>query len=192
MESYKCQCGCGKKTKLSQSKYLAGHNPKKGIKHNYLNGNKGWFHKNKKDFKKGKTYEEVYGEETARIIKAKLRISHKGQTATSEIIKKRLRRNPKSSLETKFEDIINQFNLPYKFVGDGKFFIERKNPDFININGEKIAIEVYYRKHKEKFAGGLENWKMNRQKIFNDYGWKIMFFDETQVKEDLILKTLTE
>lgn len=86
--------------------------------------------------------------------------------------------------------IIENFGLPYKFVGNGQFFIERKCPDFINCNGEKIAIEVYYKKHKEKFRNGLERWKDERQKIFNKYGWKILFFDETQVKDCFVLNKL--
>ena len=91
-----------------------------------------------------------------------------------------------SSLEKKFNDIIIKYGLPYVFVGNGKFFIERKNPDFVNCNGEKIAIEVYCRRHKEIFAGGLENWKSERERIFLKYGWKIMFFDETFKEEDIL------
>jgi very-short-patch-repair endonuclease len=104
-------------------------------------------------------------------------------THTNENIKKMLRRNPKSSLEKKFEKIVRKLNLPYKFVGDGDFMIGKKCPDFIHLN-DKVAIEVYYRKHKEQFRkGGLQKWKEERQKIFNSYGWKLLFFDETQVTE---------
>lgn len=41
-------------------------------------------------------------------------------------------------------DILNKY-LPneYKYVGNGKFFIERFNPDFININGQKKIIEMF-------------------------------------------------
>ena len=63
-------------------------------------------------------------------------------------LKKRFVRMIPSRLETKTINIIKKLKLPYKFVGNGKFFIERKNPDFININGEKIAIEVFYRGYK--------------------------------------------
>ena len=48
---------------------------------------------------------------------------------------------------------------------------------------EKIAIEVFYSKDKEQFTEGLEIWKKNRKKIFNEYGWDIIFLDETQVNE---------
>jgi hypothetical protein len=120
---------------------------------------------------------------------------------SKDFIKKCLGRRPMSSLEIKFNDIINKFSLPYKFVGNGTFFIERKNPDFINVNGEKIAIEVFFRKHKcivstkEKFGisydeNKLNEWKQSREKIFNEYGWNILFFDETQVNDKCILEKL--
>lgn len=96
-------------------------------------------------------------------------------------IKKCLKRNLKSNLEIKFEQIINKLNLPYKFVGNGEFIIGRKCPDFINCNGQKIAVEVFCRKHKEKFRGGLTKWMEEREKIFNLYNWKIEFFNETQI-----------
>ena len=114
----------------------------------------------------------------------------KKRVFSEEHIRKCLMRKDKSSLEKKFEDICIKNSLPYKFVGNGEFFIERKNPDFINCNGEKIAVEVYYRKHKEMFRNGLENWKSERQKIFNKYGWRIIYFDEMQVNEDNIIKQL--
>lgn len=108
-----------------------------------------------------------------------------------EVMKKALRRHPISSLETKFQGIIDKYKLPYKYVGNGKFFIERKNPDFININGEKKAVEVYARKHKEKLRNlSIEEWKKERQAIFRKYGWEIIFFDEVQLTENNVLAAL--
>lgn len=108
-----------------------------------------------------------------------------------EIMKKALRRHPISSLEIKFQEIIDKHQLPYKYVGNGKFFIERKNPDFVNINGEKKAIEVYARKHKEKMRNiSIEEWKRERQNIFSKYGWEIIFFDEVQLNESNVLAIL--
>lgn len=121
------------------------------------------------------------GKKTSLETRHKQSLRKLGTRQTKEQIQKRLRRRDKSSLEIRFQQIIDKYNLPYKFVGNGEFFIERKNPDFININGEKKAVEVYYRGHKEKFRGNIETWKRERQLIFNKYGWKLLFFDETQL-----------
>lgn len=133
------------------------------------------------------------GLKAGRIITCKY---WKGKKFTKEHIKKILHKRKMSSLEIKFNNIVIELNLPYKFVGNGKFFIERKNPDFINTNGEKIAIEVFYRKHKCIFYDRkinkkidysmLEKWKKSRTEIFERNGWKIIFLDETQVNKEYI------
>ncbi len=120
-----------------------------------------------------------------------LHIKNRPWLRTPEIIKKALRRRTPSSLEVKFQTIIDKHQLPYKFVGNGEFLIERKNPDFININGEKKAIEVYARVHKEKLRKlNIEEWKKERQAVFAKYGWEIIFFDEVELKEEHVLAVL--
>jgi len=114
-----------------------------------------------------------------------------GKKLTKEHIRNALRRREKSSLEIKVDEVIKKYNLPYKFVGNGKFFIERKNPDFININGEKIAIEVFCRKHKDLFRGGCDEWKESRSELFKKYGWEILFIEDWQTNnEETILGIL--
>ena len=93
-------------------------------------------------------------------------------------------------MESKFEDIVNKYNLPYKFVGDGSFMLGNRNPDFININGDKIAIEVYARYYKLRCNETIDGWKEERCRIFAEYGWSIIFFDETQVTESNVLREL--
>ena len=95
-----------------------------------------------------------------------------------------------SSLEIKMNEILLQNNLPYKYVGNGEFIIGRKCPDFINCNGEKKAIEVYYRKHKQMFRGNIENWKQERNEVFAKYGWNVLYFDETEVNKQNVLSVL--
>jgi len=131
------------------------------------------------------------GKKLSNTHKENLRLAHLGKKQSKEHIRKRLRRRDKSSLEIAFENIIKKLNLPFKFVGNGDFILENKCPDFININGEKIAIEVFYRDHKNKTReNGLEKWKEERLKIFNDNGWELIFFNETEVKEDVIKEKL--
>ncbi|MEK6882205.1 MAG: NUMOD3 domain-containing DNA-binding protein, partial [Nanoarchaeota archaeon] len=45
--------------------------------------------------------------------------------------------------EQKLIDYINNLKLPYKFVGDGKIWIGRLNPDFISLDGSNKIIEVF-------------------------------------------------
>lgn len=117
----------------------------------------------------------------------------KGRKAPIEELRKMLKQRNKSCLEKKFEEICNKNNLPYKFVGNGDFFIENKCPDFININGEKIAIEVYYSRYKKTIKDkNIDEWKKEREETFTNYGWKILFFDETEVEENMIKQKLSE
>ncbi len=127
----------------------------------------------------------------AAVLMPHVHIKDRPWLRTKEVIRKVLRRRPMSSLEIKFQGFIDKYKLPYKFVGNGEFFIERKNPDFVNINGEKKAIEVYARKHKEKMRNTtIENWKKERSDIFGKYGWEVIYFDEVELTEENVLKTL--
>ena len=122
----------------------------------------------------------------------------------SKIVAKRLWKNPvyrekviRNSLRgllkrpTSFEkyviNIIKKYNLPYKYVGNGDFILGGKNPDFINVNGEKICVEVYcYYWHPK-------NYERIRYKHFTKYGWKTIFINEDDVlsnNERGILKKL--
>lgn len=95
-----------------------------------------------------------------------------------------------SSLEKRVNDVIIKYELPYIFTGNGKFFIERKNPDFVNTNGQKIAIEVFCRKHKGFFRGDVDNWKETRQTLFSKYGWNILFIEDWQTNNEKYLLDL--
>ena len=48
-----------------------------------------------------------------------------------------------NNCETILINLFRELELPYKYVGDYKFWIEGKNPDFINTNGEKKLIEMF-------------------------------------------------
>lgn len=50
--------------------------------------------------------------------------------------------------------------------------------------------QVFTEEHKELFKGGLDNWKKDRQEIFQGFGWKIEYFDETQVNENEVLRRI--
>lgn len=100
---------------------------------------------------------------------------------------------PPSSYEKKLISIIEKHKLPYKFVGDGKCFIGGKVPDFININGKKIVVELYDNSQKTLWFGSVENYQKERKTIFEKYGWVTIFLDENDLKsESIICKKLGE
>lgn len=108
-----------------------------------------------------------------------------------EFYRKCLQKRKMSGLEKRIAEIIRQNKFPYKFVGNGEFFIERKNPDFINTNGKKIAIETYYKRHKEQIRNMTEDqWKKERAEIFAKYGWKIIFLEGTNLTNNIIVAAL--
>lgn len=62
-------------------------------------------------------------------------------------------------------NVITEYNLPYKYVGTGEFLLDGKNPDFMNINGQKKLIEVFgefwHKKEDEQI----------RKDFFRQYGF---------------------
>lgn len=154
-------------TKDKISKTLEGNMP-----WNIGTGGKGIMRPNKTSFKKGDVS------------------FWKGKHLSKEHVRKVLTRRTPSSLEKKFLEIVDKYRLPYRFVGDGSFFIEQYNPDFINTNSEKIAVEVYASFHKRRLFGSIEKWKDEREAVFNKYGWKIIYFDETEVNEKIVSSKL--
>jgi len=139
----------------------------------------------------------MYGKHHTEEAKKKNRQAHlgnipwnKNKKMTKEYIKNALTRRIPSSLEEKFQKIIDKHNLPYRYVGNGSFIIENCNPDFINTNNGKIAIEVYARYYKLRNHTSIDKWKNERAKVFREYGWEIIYFDETEVTEENILVKL--
>ncbi len=70
-----------------------------------------------------------------------------------------------TSLEKKMINYIKKNNLNFKYTGDGSFIIGGKNPDFVNINGSKICIEIGNHYHHKN------NYEQKRKKHFAKYGW---------------------
>lgn len=137
------------------------------------------------------TKEKLRGKHPSDETRKKQSDAHKGKDRSAETIRKMLMWRGMTRLEKKFQEIADKNNLPYKFVGDGSFMIGRKNPDFININGDKIAIEVYARYYKLRHAETVQEWMDDRERVFREYGWNVIFFDETQVTEANVLKELS-
>lgn len=72
----------------------------------------------------------------------------------------------KNKFESKIEKLLP---IDYKYVGDGKFWIEGFNPDFINVNGCKKIVEAY-----GDYWHNLPNYKIRdekRLKMYKKYGY---------------------
>jgi len=81
-----------------------------------------------------------------------------------------------------FEKICTENDLPFKYTGDGSFWIGKNpavNPDFVECNGKKLAVEIFSYWHDPirrighvRFAASYEG----RKKILKKYGWKLVVF----------------
>jgi len=87
--------------------------------------------------------------------------------------------------EIKLDNIIKKYSLPYKYTGDGKFWIKDKkrwiNPDFVNTNHEKICLEMfgnYWHNLPRVIKSDAE-----KLKILQEYGWKRIVIWEDELKE---------
>lgn len=83
---------------------------------------------------------------------------------------------------TKPEQIVNEllstlYPKEWKYVGDGQIIIGGKNPDFINVNGQKKIIEVY---GDYWHRGQNPN---DRKQLFRKFGFKTLVIWQRELKE---------
>lgn len=83
--------------------------------------------------------------------------------------------------EQRLLDLLEEFHLPYKYVGDGKFYIGSKNPDFVRTSGRKV-IEFFGRYWHE------EEDESRRKKIFQELGWDTCVIWEEELGDMVSLK----
>jgi len=131
------------------------------------------------------------GKHFSKEYRKKLSEAQKGRRPTKETLRKILGKRSLTNLEVIFQSIVDKYNLPYKYVGDGSFIIDCYCPDFINTNSKKIAIEVYAKYFKKK-SMSIEDWKIQRAEVFKQYGWKIIYFNENEVNEENVLNKINE
>jgi len=138
-------------------------------------------------FREGRVKSPMLDEKTRKkmsVPNIKKSIALKKLWEDPEYRKKILGRRIPSSLETKFQKIINKYELPYKYTGNGSFWIEKINPDFVNCNGEKICIEVFCNHYKLMSYDTIEQYKERRTAICKRYGWIVLFFDEFALNDE--------
>ena len=147
---------------------------------------------------KGKTWEIFFGVKLAKkkrenlINRNKLGQSKKTRLKLSQL-HKRLWKDPKYAInffkklarkpnkdELYLNNILkNYFPNEWKYVGDGKIWIDGRNPDFINNNGKKIVIEYngFRLKHTKEY---------DRKKTlhYKKYGFKTINIYPKELKNE--------
>lgn len=96
------------------------------------------------------------------------------------VLQGRVKMYPPTKPEMKFLKLCEDQDIPFRYTGDGGFWVgyPPMNPDFIHTNGQKIAVEIFG-----------DYWHRNddpQQRInaFKKYGWKCMVFWEHEIKNE--------
>lgn len=92
-----------------------------------------------------------------------------------------------NKLEQKVIEVIAEYALPYKFVGDGSVILNGLNPDFINTNGDKEVVEVFgdmFHNPKRTFRRTLptSTTEEGRKERFAEVGFSMLVLWESELK----------
>lgn len=112
----------------------------------------------------------------------------------AKVIPACLRSRKPTNLERIFNALIDKYSLPYKYVGDGSFVIGGLNPDYININSKKIAIEIFG-EYWHKYAREYRRTEEGRRAILREFGWDLIVIWENELKtlpDDIILQKICQ
>jgi len=82
-----------------------------------------------------------------------------------------------TDIEARLIEIIEKYMLPYRYTGDGSFWVGGKNPDFVNVNSEKIAIDLFGDFWHE--PSEIEP----RKAVFAEYGWHLIILWGHELKQ---------
>jgi len=131
-----------------------------------------------------------YGKKHSEIAKKRLKEFHKWHSkqlwANPEYREKNIRNTLKglfkrpTSLEKKFIEFNEKYNLPFSYCGNGSLLIGFKNPDFFENNGKKLCIEIY----TKVFPKRHENWEINRIAHFAKYSWKCLVIEMDELNDE--------
>ena len=171
------------KKKLSQS--LKGRNLSENHKKNISKGLQGHSHSEKSKRKMSEAHKgKAFTQETKRKMSKAQKQNWQNEEYRQKIIDAWTAKQTK--LEKKAEDIINELELDFEFVGDYSYNIGTKIPDFIN-EEERKAIEVYSIENKkiQLDLNSIDEYKEPRRKYFNERGWEVYFIPAKTLREDL-------
>lgn len=79
-----------------------------------------------------------------------------------------------TSLEKKMIDFIQKHSLSYLYCGNGSLVIGGKCPDFFNVDGKKVVIEVSSKTNKRMYGIEPQIYEKERINHFRKYGFKTL------------------
>lgn len=86
----------------------------------------------------------------------------------------------------------NHFPNEWLYTGDGTFIINGLNPDFINVNGEKLIIEVFGDYWHTKKIRRYNETEKGRKEAYQKYGYDTLVVWESETKNlGLLLDKIT-
>jgi hypothetical protein len=168
----------------------------------WCKGTKGVCKPNKTSFKKGQVPWNVGISPSKKTIEKFIK-SRTGIPATYknnskiEKMSKILKDKKPSKKEQFLIELIKEYNLPFKYVGNGKYWITGKkgkdgnddifNPDFISYNKDKI-IEIYSGWHKSLESN--RNRDIKREIVYKEKGYKFLIFWENELVNENKIKII--
>lgn len=117
------------------------------------------------------------GKKISEETKEKLRKKAIERCKNPEYLRKILIIRKPNKSELKLNQLLQvKFPNEFKFVGDGSFVLNRYNPDFLNVNGKKLIIELFGERWHE------QEEEISRPKVFSKYGYRTLIIWEHELK----------
>jgi very-short-patch-repair endonuclease len=88
-----------------------------------------------------------------------------------------------NKIENTLISIIDNHNLPFKYVGNGEFWVQNRNPDFICTNGKKLLVELFGDYWHTRKVRSPEETEDGRKLFFYRYGYKTLIIWEHELEE---------
>ena len=119
-----------------------------------------------------------FGRHHSPETKAQLSLIRKDLYAENpELLRRCLTCQKPNIAEQKLITLIEENNLPFKYVGDGQFILGGKCPDFLNVNGKKQIIELFGAYWHPIFDVA------KRTEHFKQYGFQTLIIWEDELKD---------
>jgi len=93
-----------------------------------------------------------------------------------------------SKPEERFMGICKDYDLPFEYTGDGSFWVDRMNPDFVDFNGKTI-VEIFGRYWHDPTQRKVPERQTEGGRIsaFNDAGWAAIVIWEDELNNPEIV-----